>query len=533
MASNALTYSDREKMSFDHGIVHPAYSGVSLLLSWIYLLFYANSAGIEAAAPISLMGTPYTLSSACMSLAVLVIAFGPASLADAIMNARMKVTAPLLTSVGTTLMILGGMVELFWLVIIGSLVTGIFSGIMAQQWVVAYKRVGLKTVICSFPALLALAVGVCMTLMYLPREYVLVATIVLPLVSGLMLHSVRRFLYPVYEIDANIANRPFDFVLLVFPVSVFAFSSGFLDYFSSESGYTFFFYVVVSAVLLLTACVFILVSNKSNVFVCLILPLCFLVSEFVPFLIMIDSVPAAHFISIGELGIEIALFSVAVGFAEFFFLSPLKTYALCRVAHTLLNAIGWYASEFSSNSFSELMNSQASLAVVFVGIEVISIFLIVAIVKSQKVLPADTAMASSTSAGAGADVAGRARPFREEPANRADRKTLGVSPAERKGNAEAPGVAKGASPKADAPASSPRETDMSCAELGRTHSLSNREMDVFRLLAKGYTSAGIQSELYIAAGTVNYHARNIYAKLGVHSKQELISLVSHHRESQG
>ena len=44
------------------------------------------------------------------------------------------------------------------------------------------------------------------------------------------------------------------------------------------------------------------------------------------------------------------------------------------------------------------------------------------------------------------------------------------------------------------------------------------------LLARGYTSSRIQKELYIAAGTVNYHSRNIYAKLGVHSKQELIEL---------
>ena len=60
-----------------------------------------------------------------------------------------------------------------------------------------------------------------------------------------------------------------------------------------------------------------------------------------------------------------------------------------------------------------------------------------------------------------------------------------------------------------------------CDERG----LSKRERDVFELLARGYTSPRIQKELYIAAGTVNYHSRNIYAKLGVHSKQELISLV--------
>ncbi len=55
-------------------------------------------------------------------------------------------------------------------------------------------------------------------------------------------------------------------------------------------------------------------------------------------------------------------------------------------------------------------------------------------------------------------------------------------------------------------------------------------MDVFALLARGYSAAAIQSELYIAAGTVNYHTRNIYSKLNVHSKQELIGMVNAHRE---
>ena len=47
-------------------VVPPVYIGVSFLLSWVYLLFYARSAGIEAAAPISLMRFGYTLSAVLM-----------------------------------------------------------------------------------------------------------------------------------------------------------------------------------------------------------------------------------------------------------------------------------------------------------------------------------------------------------------------------------------------------------------------------------------------------------------------------------
>ena len=56
-------------------LVAPAYTGVTLLLSWIYLTFYAATAGIEAAAPISLMGVGYMTSALFMTVTVLVIAF--------------------------------------------------------------------------------------------------------------------------------------------------------------------------------------------------------------------------------------------------------------------------------------------------------------------------------------------------------------------------------------------------------------------------------------------------------------------------
>jgi DNA-binding CsgD family transcriptional regulator len=64
-----------------------------------------------------------------------------------------------------------------------------------------------------------------------------------------------------------------------------------------------------------------------------------------------------------------------------------------------------------------------------------------------------------------------------------------------------------------------------CSLIAKQYQLSKRETDVLVLLSKGYSSTKIQSELYISAGTVNYHTRNIYTKLDVHSKQEVIGMV--------
>lgn len=521
-------------ISEDRGAILPAYSGVALLLSWIYLLFYANSAGIEAAAPISLMGIPYTLSSLLMSVVVLVIAFGPGDLSERIMSGKIKVASALGTSVGTLFMVGANAVDSMWVIMVGAVVTGVFSGILAQQWVVAYRRVGLRATIGSFPILLAVSVGICMTVMYLPRIAVLMATVLLPIVSGFMLHSVRKSLFPVFDLEIPDKDRPLDYVIVVFPIGVFAFASGFLDYFSYQSGYTYFFYTTVTVVLLVTACVFIVVSNRENAFTCMVVPLCFLVCVFVPFLTMVDHVPASHFISIGELGIEIALFSVAVGFADFFSISSLKTYALCRVAHFALNAVGWYAGCFSNSALSDMMNKQASLAVVFIGVEVVAVCLIVAIVKAQKTLPQNVCKVGANAQAGAVSLAG--------PSDSAARGLSGDGPASSDLDGERTTAAREAAEQAAAggEAGLPDSTSIAGSNdsgsfevdlysIGKEHGLSNREMDVFALLARGYSAAAIQSELYIAAGTVNYHTRNIYSKLNVHSKQELIGMVNAHR----
>lgn len=55
--------------------------------------------------------------------------------------------------------------------------------------------------------------------------------------------------------------------------------------------------------------------------------------------------------------------------------------------------------------------------------------------------------------------------------------------------------------------------------------LSPRETEVFILLAEGRDRNYIKGELFISDATVKTHSRHIYAKLGVRTKQELISVV--------
>ena len=61
--------------------------------------------------------------------------------------------------------------------------------------------------------------------------------------------------------------------------------------------------------------------------------------------------------------------------------------------------------------------------------------------------------------------------------------------------------------------------------LAERHGLTERETDVFILLAQGRSRKFICDELFIADGTASSHISRVYDKLGVHSKQELLSFV--------
>ncbi|GEM_PF-2020850 len=69
-----------------------------------------------------------------------------------------------------------------------------------------------------------------------------------------------------------------------------------------------------------------------------------------------------------------------------------------------------------------------------------------------------------------------------------------------------------------------------CAELSYKADLTPREREIFTLTARGYSSPFIAEKLVISDSTVRFHQRNIYTKLGVNSKQELIALVNQEAE---
>lgn len=64
-----------------------------------------------------------------------------------------------------------------------------------------------------------------------------------------------------------------------------------------------------------------------------------------------------------------------------------------------------------------------------------------------------------------------------------------------------------------------------CAAIGKHYGLTEREMEIMAYVATGRDTPYIQEALSLSKNTVNFHRKNLYAKLGIHSKQELLDLV--------
>lgn len=67
--------------------------------------------------------------------------------------------------------------------------------------------------------------------------------------------------------------------------------------------------------------------------------------------------------------------------------------------------------------------------------------------------------------------------------------------------------------------------------LASEYGLTPREREIAVMTSRGYSSTYIAEKLVISSSTVRFHQRNIYTKLGIHSRQELIDRFNTHLEA--
>ena len=65
------------------------------------------------------------------------------------------------------------------------------------------------------------------------------------------------------------------------------------------------------------------------------------------------------------------------------------------------------------------------------------------------------------------------------------------------------------------------------AERIRGGSVSEREIDVLKLMAQGKSNKEIGSVLFVSAGTIKSHVKSIFAKLNVNSRAEAVANAAH------
>ena len=70
-----------------------------------------------------------------------------------------------------------------------------------------------------------------------------------------------------------------------------------------------------------------------------------------------------------------------------------------------------------------------------------------------------------------------------------------------------------------------REFELACETVTARFGLTEREASVFRLLALGFSAKKIAEKLIVSENTAKTHVRHVYAKLGVHSRNELNDVI--------
>ena len=87
--------------------------------------------------------------------------------------------------------------------------------------------------------------------------------------------------------------------------------------------------------------------------------------------------------------------------------------------------------------------------------------------------------------------------------------------------------AMGVDPASGLHVPSARETLLArCDELAGAHGLTPRESEVLALLAQGREPAQVEQELFLSHNTLKTHLRHLYAKLDVHTREELVAAVT-------
>lgn len=208
---------------------------------------------------------------------------------------------------------------------------------------------------------------------------------------------------------------------------------------------------------------------------------------------------------------------------------PVALYGLCIVpvlaSLALGAALGGVLNPLAAFDFAQLVN------ILFVCIYLLSIVLL--LVSRGKAAETPASLADDELDALTIDAAADARRRVRVPAGFAESAPSGdLRPSDASFATAAGGGADGATTASGGAGGTPAgdggtdgfERTATAERFLREGGLSSREAEVAGLLLRGHTMAAISCKLYISENTVRGHAKNIYRKFEVHSRQELVDL---------
>lgn len=499
--------------------------GVSFLVSWVYLLMYGKEAGVVALCGFTANVNDLLFwgSSFFLVLAFLPFALLPVRSMRFAERPLIRILAPAAMSVGGVVAMefvgrcqavgpAGGEAELALVVLlaIASALTGMGSGFLACRWAASYGRERTGVIMLHSMPVITVASAISVTASYLPAAALTVVVAVLPVASAFCLELRQRNGAEAaacddgrMRADEGSQSRAARYCLPLLYVCIFVIGAvpTLLSAFSASEAEAFGAAFCMIASLAISACLafYVFVFHRSDVILSVVAPLVLLVCVFVPDAATQNVSFLSAFTSTGLISLEGLLFILMVLAGKQSGFSVVGAYAYGRIVYVMSDICGFLAANNLVGADTDMV---ASVQGALVGLGSCIIFAFVGFLLMMA-------------------MRGRIAVMRAADAKTEAREEVKPSSAE-KASADAAECDFKAGETRGGP--TPPDGSAPLRIFSQTHGLTPREGDVLDQLLRGHTSQRIQEVLHISRGTANYHTQNIYAKCGVHSRQELIDL---------
>ena len=498
-------------------LVRPDLLGFSFHLAWLCLFIYNVVPGFAGRSDHNIeFGVFNPVYFYSMVSLVVVLGYGIAKTKNFMHLARSRVgvvAAPVACSLGTFIYALSasGLTPAALntaLLVVGGILSGAGSAFLAAHWASAFGRAKARAFVVNLPLIFAAVLITCLAITYVFAAIALVFATLLPLASGACLIYADRYAASLSDQVHSEANRSKSkpvrsrriYLILIAAVCLIGLTTGSLNQIRSiNAGYCFAFSCITSVLILLITGWLIVQDNPKAFLPLFVAPLVVFLIFALPLIRFTPNDAPGIVYAIGSVTRELMLMFEAVLFALLFDLSCAKTFMIGRVVMALSDLCGALCAAAIMEHLGNQAGAQFAGGVLLVGSEVIIAGLLMMYLLLRR---KSLATPSLNTRAAGVDTAAQEATTRPEDA------------------------ADTSQPDESAASQSEIVANLTAERFG----LSPREADVLRLLVAGESTTQIQDTLCIAPGTFNYHMRNIYSKLGVHSRQELLVFIYNQQE---